>query len=115
MYVNGLISGIKYMANSKLEDKTLVELSFPSMYNVLIHDDDITPIELVIFLLVECVELDNETAYFRANEAHEKGSAVVGVFTLHKAKEIVDNVKATAALNGFPEFSITYEEDKEDV
>lgn len=99
------------MTKSQNETNTLVDLSFPKMYKVIIHNDDTTPIELVIFILTECVEIDKATALHKASEAHETGSAVVGVFTKAKAEEIIANSVSTATLNGFPEFTLTHEEE----
>lgn len=99
------------MAKSSSDTKELVELKLPDMYRVIIHNDNSTPYDLVIFILLECVEIDEQTAIAKTHEAHVSGSAVVGTFTKTKAEEIVELSKATATANGFPEFTLTMEKD----
>lgn len=102
-------------SQKQTDEKTvdMVEIKFPSFYRVLIHNDNTTPIDLVLFVLVECAELNKEEAYSKAMEAHESGSAVIGVHTESKADEIISYCGATAALNGYPDFTLTKEKENE--
>lgn len=99
------------MTNSSTDTKELVELKTPDMYNIIIHNDNTTPIDLVIFILVECVELDSTTAFAKAQEAHYSGSSVAATYTKEKAQEIINISRDTAAMNGHPDFTLTMEKD----
>lgn len=58
----------------------------PSLWKVLIHNDDYTPIELVIAILSRVFALDAQKAMDVALTAHKKGAAVCGIYT-HEVAE----------------------------
>jgi len=80
------------------------ELSFkePSLYQVVIHNDDFTPMEFVIDVLEKFFNMDTTLATSVMFEVHVKGKAVCGVFTRDVAETKVDHVMEYARVNGHP-------------
>ncbi len=99
------------MNNPNATTVEMIDLKLPSMFKVVIHDNDTTPIDLVVFALVHAAELTDEQAFNLALEAHNQGSAVVGTYTKSVADEVITNCNDIAAQNGHPEFKATKEED----
>lgn len=57
------------------------ELARPSMYKVVLHNDDFTPMEFVVEVLQSFFQLDSETAVQVMLTVHTRGKATCGVFT----------------------------------
>ena len=58
--------------------RTNVALKYPPRYDVIIFNDDFTPVEFVIKLLVEIFNKNLKSAKDLTLEIHESGSAVAG-------------------------------------
>jgi ATP-dependent Clp protease adaptor protein ClpS len=69
----------------------------PSLYQVVMHNDDFTPMEFVVGLLERFFYMSRTIATEVMMEAHIKGSAVCGVFARDAAEtkisQIVDYAK----------------------
>jgi ATP-dependent Clp protease adaptor protein ClpS len=53
----------------------------PKMYKVIFLNDDYTPMEFVVFLLMNIFRKGETEAKSLTNEIHTKGSAIAGVYT----------------------------------
>ncbi len=62
----------------------------PSLYNVVIHNDDYTTMEFVSALLLKEFHKTSEAAAKITMQIHEKGKAIVGTYT----KEIAETKQA---------------------
>jgi len=71
-------------------------------YRVLVHDDDVTPMDFVVQVLVAIHRLDAERAVEVMLEAHHTGLALVRVIGLEEAEFRVAESHGAARLRGFP-------------
>ena len=66
--------------------RTNVALKYPPRYDVIIFNDDFTPVEFVIKLLVEIFNKNLKSAKDLTLEIHESGSAVAGTYSYEIAE-----------------------------
>lgn len=78
------------------------KLKRPSMYNVIFHNDDFTPMDFVTWLLVQYFHHPLNRARTIMLQVHEKGKAIAGTYTAEVAETKVAVVVATAKQNEFP-------------
>jgi ATP-dependent Clp protease adaptor protein ClpS len=74
----------------------------PSMYKVLLLNDDYTPMEFVVHVLERFFGLNNAQAVEIMLTVHRKGVAVVGVFSYEIAETKVTQVMEYARRNQHP-------------
>ena len=74
----------------------------PSMYNVLLLNDDYTPMEFVVFLLKKFFHKNNDEATQIMLHVHQNGVGVCGVFPYEIAETKVIQVLETAKKNDHP-------------
>ncbi len=94
------------MAN-KHETSTVIErqtekLKPPSMYKVVLLNDDYTPMEFVVMVIQEYFHKDRETALQIMLKVHRDGKGVCGIFSKDIAATKVDLVMAYARQAGHP-------------
>ena len=74
----------------------------PSMYRVLLHNDNYTTMEFVVEILVHIFHKTIADATRIMLNVHEKGTGVCGVYTFEVAETKVDTVHSLAQDHGFP-------------
>ena len=74
----------------------------PSMYKVLLLNDDYTPMEFVVEVLQKIFSLDRTTATRIMLEVHTKGKGVCGVYTYEIAETKVAQVTGLAQQHQHP-------------
>ena len=74
----------------------------PRMYQVVMLNDDYTPMEFVVMMLQEYFKHDIETATQIMLKIHHEGRGVCGVFTKDVAATKVELVLAAARRAGHP-------------
>ncbi|MEO7853382.1 MAG: ATP-dependent Clp protease adapter ClpS [Rubrivivax sp.] len=84
-----------------VERKT-VRTKPPRMYQVLLLNDDYTPMEFVVMVLQQYFGRDLETATLIMLKIHHEGRAVCGVFAKDVAATKVELVVAAARRVGHP-------------
>jgi ATP-dependent Clp protease adaptor protein ClpS len=94
------------MAN-KHENSTVIErrtqkLKPPSMYQVILLNDDYTPMEFVVTVLQEYFNKDQEKAIQIMLKVHHEGRGICGVFSKDIATTKVNLVMAYARQAGHP-------------
>lgn len=77
-------------------------LAPPPMYQVLILNDDYTPMEFVVFVIQEFFNKDHETAVQIMLKIHTEGRGVCGVFSRDVAATKVEKVMRAAKEAGHP-------------
>jgi len=82
--------------------ETRTKAKRPSMYKVIILNDDFTPMEFVVHVLERVFHLNHEKAFEIMLTVHLKGAAVVGVFTFEVAETKVSAVMEIARRNEHP-------------
>ncbi|MBC3880709.1 ATP-dependent Clp protease adapter ClpS [Undibacterium sp. LX40W] len=93
--------GIKH-ENSTVLEKQALELKPPSMYQVVLLNDDYTPMEFVVAIIQEYFNKDKETAMQIMLKVHVEGRGVCGVYTKDVALTKVELVLAHAKQAGHP-------------
>lgn len=71
-------------------------------YRVIIHNDNVTPFDFVVAVLVEVFQLDIDRAYDITYEAHTQGNAYVMTLPLSEAKRRVFKAQYAARSLGYP-------------
>ncbi len=74
----------------------------PQMYQVVLLNDDYTPMEFVVVIIQEFFNKDRETATQIMLKIHLDGKGVCGVFSKDVAATKVDQVTEAARKNGHP-------------
>lgn len=86
----------------QIEDKIKIELQPPKMWKVVFLNDDHTPMEFVIELLMGVFRHDEARSRDITLEIHETGAAVVGVYTYEIAENKGVESSRLAQEHGFP-------------
>lgn len=84
------------------EEQQVAELKPPSMYKVILNNDDYTPMEFVIDVLLRYFPYDIERATQLMLTVHYQGKAICGVFTAEIAETKAVNVNRYARENEHP-------------
>ena len=74
----------------------------PQMYQVVLLNDDYTPMEFVVMVIQEFFSKDRETSTQIMLKIHLDGKGVCGVFSKDVAATKVDQVTEAARKNGHP-------------
>lgn len=76
---------------------TKIKTKKPSMYNVLLLNDDYTPMEFVVIILEKIFNKKEEEARNIMLHVHKKGVGICGTFTFEiaesKCKSVIDMAK----------------------
>jgi ATP-dependent Clp protease adaptor protein ClpS len=72
------------------------------LYRVIIHNDDVTPMDFVLHILTTIFELAGPHAIQVMYSAHYHGSACVQTLPKPEAEKRVNNAHISARFNGFP-------------
>ncbi len=88
--------------NVNLATKPHVRTKKPSMYRVLILNDDYTPMEFVVLILERFFNKNREQATRIMLHVHQKGVGVCGVYTYEVAETKVAQVMDLAKRNEHP-------------
>jgi ATP-dependent Clp protease adaptor protein ClpS len=89
-------------ANTGVVIKTRPKVKKPSMYKVLMLNDDYTPMEFVVHVLERYFSKSTEEATRIMLHVHQKGVGVCGVFTFEVAETKVNQVMDLARKNQHP-------------
>ena len=87
---------------SVVAEKQALALEPPRLYQVVMLNDDFTPMEFVVMVLQEYFRLDLEAATQIMLKIHHEGRAVCGVFSKDIAATKVELVLAAARRSGHP-------------
>tara|TARA_R110002110_G_scaffold414147_1_gene643261 strand:+ start:123133 stop:123522 length:390 start_codon:yes stop_codon:yes gene_type:complete len=82
--------------------KTRSKTKKPSMYKVLMLNDDYTPMEFVVLVLEQFFEKQHEEAIQIMLHVHQKGVGICGVFTYEVAETKVTQVMDYARKHEHP-------------
>lgn len=82
--------------------KTRSSIKEPGKFKVIICNDDITPMDFVIAMLVQVFNFGTNEAVDLTLEVHESGRGVAGVFTFEVAEQKAIDSTNMARANNFP-------------
>lgn len=86
----------------KIDEKIKQIISEPKQYKVVFLNDDKTPVEFVVELLITLFKHTEHTAKDITISVHEDGSAVAGVYSYEIAEQKTIEATALSRQHGFP-------------
>ncbi len=87
--------GVERETDTAVETETKKKTKKPPLYKVILHNDDFTPMEFVVAILIKVFQKSESDATAIMLHAHTRGYAVAGVY-VHEIAEA--KVKETLAL-----------------
>lgn len=85
-----------------VETRTKTRLKKPRMYKVLLHNDDYTTMEFVVFVLQGIFHHSESEAMQIMLHVHKNGFGVAGVYTREIAETRIAQVEALARKHEYP-------------
>ena len=86
----------------QIDNKIKIELQPPKLWKVIFLNDDHTPMEFVIDVLMSVFKHSETIARELTLEIHETGAAIAGVYTVEIAEHKGVEASKLAQENGFP-------------
>ena len=106
MSQNGNSPGQEHGYGLQVEDET----EEPRLYRVLMHNDDYTPMDFVIFVLKKFFGKAEAEAHKIMLDVHNKGVGLAGVYSFEVAETKVAQANQFAKSNEYP-LKTSYEEE----
>ena len=88
---------------------TKFKLKEPPKYNVIMHNDDVTTMDFVVYVLVRIFRKSEDEAETLMLKIHNEGSAIVGTYSQDIAQSKANYTMNLAKANNFP-LQLTIEE-----
>lgn len=85
-----------------VSDPAVKQLAPPPMYQVVMLNDDFTPMDFVVMILQEIFGKSLEEASVIMLRVHHEGRGICGIYTKDIAATRVDRVMKTAQAHGHP-------------
>src|ERR1700761_5640958 len=82
--------------------ETEAKLERPPMFKVLLHNDDFTTMEFVIFVLRSVFHKTEADAFYIMLKVHEEGVGVAGIYAYEIASMKAEKVMNLARTSEFP-------------
>lgn len=86
----------------QIDEKIKIKISEPKKYAVVFLNDDHTPIDFVIELMISIFKHTQETAKDLTLKVHNDGAAIVGIYNYEIAEQKGLEATQTARQAGFP-------------
>lgn len=98
---------LEYVTKKETEEvdealESIPQLKEPSMYQILMHNDDFTPMEFVVAVLEEFFNMERVQATRVMYQVHTVGKATCGVFSKDIAETKVEQVMEYASRHEHP-------------
>lgn len=90
------------MAKTKTTSKEKTEIAYPRRYAVVFHNDDFTPMDFVIQLLVEIFNKNIDEATDVTMKIHTEGKAAAGVYSYEVAEQKTHEANLISRHHGHP-------------
>lgn len=84
------------------DNKTTNKLKEPSKYKVIVCNDDVTPIEFVVSMMMMVFRHSEKSALELTLKIHNHGSAVAGIYSYEVAEQKGIDATNLARANGYP-------------
>lgn len=94
--------GITEIEGSVMLSDPVVKTKRPPLYKVVLLNDDYTPMDFVVTVIEHIYRKDHEDAVDLMLQIHQKGQAIVGVYTREVAETKVDQTVEYARINEHP-------------
>lgn len=86
----------------QLDEKIKVVISEPKRWKVILLNDDSTPMDFVISMLMEVFKHTSDTAKEVMLEVHQTGSGIAGIYSFEIAEAKAVETTNQARTNGHP-------------
>jgi ATP-dependent Clp protease adaptor protein ClpS len=86
----------------QLDEKIKVNVSEPKRWKVIVLNDDSTPMDFVISILVEIFKHNPDSAKEIMIQVHETGSGIAGLYSFEIAEAKAVEATQQARTNGYP-------------
>jgi ATP-dependent Clp protease adaptor protein ClpS len=86
----------------KIDEKIKIKATEPKRWKVILLNDESTPIDFVISLLIEIFKHNQDTARDITIAVHETGSGIAGVYSFEIAEAKAVEATNLARANGHP-------------
>jgi len=86
----------------KTQSRVNVESFEPSMWKVIFHNDDVTPMQFVTQILIEIFNKTEDESVNLCKKIHEKGKGVVAVYPYDIAETKSVEATEVARSNSYP-------------
>ena len=86
----------------KIGEDQQPETAYEPMYRVIIHNDDVTPMDFVVHVLHSIFMLPPPDAVDVMFSAHYRGEAVVQILPKSEAENRINKAHFAAGLEGYP-------------
>ncbi|CDM68269.1 ATP-dependent Clp protease adapter protein ClpS [Clostridium bornimense] len=96
--------------SGNVAEKSKIKVKKPSLYKVIMHNDDYTTMEFVLSVLVNIFKKDVGEANKIMMDVHKKGIGIAGIYTYDIAVTKVSRAMDLAKEEGFP-FKLTIEKE----
>ncbi len=90
------------MSDTITETETHVSIDLPSFWGVKFHNDDFTPIDFVIAIVIKFFNKSEDEAAVITMQIHDQGAAVVGMFTRDIAETKVAHITGISENSNHP-------------
>lgn len=87
---------------SKVVSKKDEDLKMPGKFKVVVCNDDVTPVEFVVSMLMHVFRHDKSQALDLTLKIHHTGSAIAGIYSFEVAEQKTLDGTNMARANGFP-------------
>lgn len=94
--------GITEIEGGVMLSDPVVKTKRPPLYKVVLLNDDYTPMDFVVTVIEHIYRKDHEDAVDLMLQIHQKGQAIVGVYTREVAETKVDQTVEYARINEHP-------------
>lgn len=94
-----------------IDEKIKIEVKEPNTYKVIFLNDDYTPMDFVVSLMIDIFKHSEKTAHEITMKIHEEGSGVVGEYHYEVAEQKALEAANLCKQHGFP-LQIKIEENK---
>ena len=84
------------------KEKEEIELKEPSMYKVIMHNDNFTPMQFVTTVLISIFEKSQSEAEKIMMSIHNSNGSVAGIYVYEIAETKVEQTEALSNKFGFP-------------
>ncbi len=93
---------VKTKETIKSAPKEIVDVMLPKKYNVIFFNDNITPVDFVVRILIDIFYHDITSAKKLVNEIHNQGQSIVGTYDFEIAEQKTAEATMFSRNNQFP-------------
>jgi ATP-dependent Clp protease adaptor protein ClpS len=86
----------------QLDEKIKVSVSEPKRWKVILLNDDTTPVEFVVSILIDIFKHNAETAREVTLQVHETGSGIAGTYSFEIAEAKAVEATSQSRAEGYP-------------